>query len=175
MLGWALLGLASVLSLVAIGYVIGLAVSSPGSADVAVPGKRPSTCAEFCLAWQTSRIAVCNAQNDLRAARAWETTSGQIYLGLLAAAAAFLAASAVAAAIPILGPGIAAALLSAAATLLASAVTMGGVFLGAASAVLTKENELSNRRNEELAARVKVFENCSEAEAATCLATPAPC
>jgi hypothetical protein len=167
-------GVAAVAAFMLTGYLIGLAVSTPG--EVRPPaGGTPSTCAEFCSAWQTSRVAVCNAQNDLRAALAWETTTRQAYLNLLAGAAVLVAASAVAAAVPIFGPGIAAALLSAAATLLASALTMAGVYLGAASAVLTKQNELSKRQNEEQLARLKVFENCPAAEAAACLATPAPC
>ena len=98
-------GVAAVAAFMLTGYLIGLAVSTPG--EVRPPaGGTPSTCAEFCSAWQTSRVAVCNAQNDLRAALAWETTTRQAYLNLLAGAAVLVAASAVAAAVPIFGPGI---------------------------------------------------------------------
>jgi hypothetical protein len=67
-------GVAAVAAFMLTGYLIGLAVSTPG--EIRAPGGgAPSTCAEFCSAWQTSRSAVCNARTDLRAAQAGQVRS----------------------------------------------------------------------------------------------------
>jgi hypothetical protein len=172
---WALLGFGAVAVLVGIGFAIGYAVSTPGRANLQVPSTTPTTCADFCAAWQSSRIDVCNADADAKSAKD-VVDAMQKTIGYLSAAATVSLVAAVAAAlIPFIGGAISATLFSAAATLLATVVVLVGVMAGAAFAWIQKMNEATAARNAETAARLAVFENCSQAEAATCMAMPAPC
>jgi hypothetical protein len=173
-MGWAALIIGGALVFVAAGYVIGLTVSTPGEIRAPARGD-PSTCAEFCLAWERSRAALCGARSNLAAAIAFADQCWNVFVATLAAAAALTAASVAAAFIPFFGPAIAAALATAAGTLIATAVALDYVYLGAVAAIATKQSELGARENEVQAARMKVLENCPAAEAAMCLATPAPC
>jgi hypothetical protein len=173
-MGWVALIVVGALAVVATGYVIGLAVSSPG--EIRSPaGGDPNTCADFCLAWERARAALCGARSNLAAARAFADQCWNAWLMALATAAALTAASVAAAFIPFFGGAIAATLSAAALTAMGTAVTLYAVWLGAALAVVTKQNELGNRENEVQAARLKVLENCPADEAARCLAAPAPC
>lgn len=171
---WTFLILVGAIATIGVGYVIGLLVSSPGEIRAPAPGD-PSTCADFCMAWERSRAALCGARSNLAAARAFADSCWNAWLAALATAAALTAASVAAAFIPFFGPAIAAGLAAAAATAMGTAVALYLVWLGAELAVVTKQNEFGNRENEVQAARLKVLENCPADEAARCLATPAPC
>jgi hypothetical protein len=54
-----------------IGAVVGTLIASPGTAEIAPPGKDPKVCAEFCSAWQRRRITLLNAIADVKAAWDW--------------------------------------------------------------------------------------------------------
>ena len=91
-MGWAALIIVGALAVVATGYIIGLAVSSPG--EIRSPaGGDPNTCADFCMAWERSRAALCGALSNLAAARAFANSCWNAWLAALATAAALTAAS----------------------------------------------------------------------------------
>ncbi len=160
--------------LVGVGYLIGLAASSPGSATIQTGAPPTEACAKACADWRMARMAVCGARAELASAISFRDSAYMLWLGVLGSALAMTAAASAAQFIPIVGVAIAAALFSAAATLLATAAILGGVYAGAAAAVLTKQNELNKRDVEEQLARLKVRETCSQAAADACLNSP-PC
>src|SRR5262245_56609003 len=138
-MGWAALGLVGFLAFVAAGYVIGLAVSTPGEIRAPAPGD-PSACADFCLAWERTRSALCIAKSNLAAADAFADQCWNAWMAAVTRAAAFTAASVAAAFIPFLGPAIVTTLASTAATLWAIVVALLAVYLGARAAVTTKRS-----------------------------------
>ena len=161
-------------ALVFVGYLMAGAASSPGDADLTIR-PAPQNCAQFCMAWQASRMAVCTASAALTAARSWYNT---VATNLAAAAAAFavaLAAATAAALIPLLGPVIAGILFGVSATLLAGVVTLTGMLAGASAMVLQRQGALIGALDAETKARQAVRDNCTSAEVATCFAMPAPC
>src|SRR5215831_4995075 len=95
--------------------------------DLQIPSTTPSTCADFCAAWQSSRIDVCNADADAQSAKVFVDTLQKMIATSTAAAAVLLGAATAAAFIPFIGGAIAATLFSAAATLLATVVVLVGV------------------------------------------------
>ena len=173
--GVVFLGVVATGGLVLVGYGIAMLLSGRSDSDLTINPKAPQNCADFCAAWQSSRSAVCRAQRELAAAQSMYNTAVTMFAAATAAYTAALAAAVAATYIPFIGPVIAAVLFSAAFTLLAAVVTLLGVIAGAAAAVLDRKGDLSGANNEEQAARTKVIDNCTSAEAATCLATPAPC
>lgn len=174
-MGFALIGAAAVLGLLATGYIIGIAVSSPGRAGDTAPTKTPKTCDDFCNAFQMARMDFCSAQGDWRSAQSFADSLQQLYLGALAAAAAALAAAIALSFVPFVGPALAAVLFSASATLSASAITLLGVWGGAVYAALQKQIAMEDARKAMNAAAQDVIDHCPAAKANACLATPSPC
>jgi hypothetical protein len=158
-----------------IGYVISTYITTPGEAVIQEPSKTPSACAEFCAAWERSRLRRCLSWAALKAAYQYMKSLESIYYALLAAAAALFAAAAAAAYIPFIGAAVAAGIFAAATTAAAAAAVVFGLWIGALVDVANKVDEDRARALEEALARLAVFENCSPAEAAACLASPKPC
>ena len=153
-------------ALVFIGYL--MAGGASGAQSDVAQKPAPQNCAQFCMAWQSSRMDVCTASTELIAARAWYNT---VATNLAGAAAAFAAP----ALIPLLGPAIGMVLIGAAATALAVVVTLTGVLAGASAIVLQKQGKFIGALDAETKARQAVRDNCTSAEVATCFAMPAPC
>jgi hypothetical protein len=167
---FVLLGIAGTLAVLATGFAAGYFLSGPAATGDIV-GQSPTTCSDFCKAWQSTRVDVCNAVMALANAQAIADNLAKA-AGALAIAAAALAATALA-----LGwvPGLGPALVSAAITAAASATAAAALAAGAGVAALQRGNELASARNAETAAKLKVFENCTGEALANCLAMPAPC
>ena len=167
---WALLGVAATAGLIAVGFVIGY--SATGSVGFVIgPSSTPSTCSDFCTAWQMSRAAVCSAVSSLQSAQAIADTLAKV-AGALAAAAIAAAVLAVAGGwIPFVGPTLVAASITAAAT----ATTLAAVAAGAGANALLMGKQLTDAQNAETAARLSVFEHCTGDALTQCLAMPAPC
>jgi hypothetical protein len=161
-------------ALVFIGYL--MAGGASGAQSDVAQKPAPQNCAQFCMAWQSSRMDVCTASTELIAARAWYNTVATNLAGAAAAFAVALAAAfAAPALIPLLGPAIGMVLIGAAATALAVVVTLTGVLAGASAMVLQKQGKFIGALDAETKARQAVRDNCTSAEVATCFAMPAPC
>ena len=161
-------------ALVFVGYLMAGAASSPADSELTIK-PAPQNCAQFCMAWQASRMAVCTASAALTAARSWYNTVATNLAAAAAAFAAALAAATAAALIPLLGPVIAGILFGVSATLLAGVVTLTGMLAGASAMVLQRQGAFIGALADEAKARSAVMSSCTSAEVATCFAMPAPC
>ena len=170
MAGLIVAGILTTGGLILLGYLYAMSRSTSGRAELP-PTKSPTTCDEFCTAWQNSRSSVCSAKMELQSAQDWFDTCGKTYMAA-AASAAILSAIALASTFI---PFVSAAAASAAGVAVAAMVTALGAMLGAAGAVATKQSQLTEANNAESAARLNVFENCTGDALATCLAMPPPC
>jgi hypothetical protein len=166
--------LGGMLVLVAIGYVIGLGISPAGSATITVGAPTGNACTDACTAWRTARLALCAARGALAAAISYRDSIFMAWMGVLTAALSFTAAASAAQFIPAVGAAIAAGLFSLAATLLATAAVLGGLYGGAVSAVITRQDDLNKRAGEDGTAVTAVLAACPAATAAACLSMP-PC
>ena len=160
--------------LVGIGYVAGMTVSASGQVSDASPPP-PKTCAEFCMAWQMSRLDVCSAKSDLASAVAFFNACQQASNTAALAALAATAAATAAAWIPIFGAAIAGVLFIVASVLVAAAASAYSLMIGAGIAMAIRASALNDAETAEMGARAKVMSACSGTELANCLAMPAPC
>jgi len=169
---WILLGIGGTAALLAVGFAIGYALSGPtATGDITSPGEPPTSCSDFCKAWQAARLDVCSAVTALANAQAVADTLVKA-AGALAIAAAALAAAAIALGwVPFAGPALVAASVTAAATATTAAATAAGAGLAA----LQRGNELAAARAAETTAKLQVLEHCTGDALANCLAMPAPC
>jgi hypothetical protein len=181
---WVALGIATLVTVAVVGYLIGLAVSSPGEVSPATSGD-PRSCDQFCTIFQAARGKVCMAQSNLAAAAAFFATC-QAAANSAAAVAAALAAISIAAAlaaastawIPIVGASaaaFAAIAAAAAATAAGVAATAYALMAGAGVAMTQKQSDLNNAQNAQSMAAMDVMSHCSAAQAAACFAMPGPC
>ena len=161
-------------ALVFVGYLMAGAASSPADSELTIK-PAPQNCAQFCMAWQDSRMAVCTASTALTAARSWYKTVATTLADAAIAFAAALAAATAAILIPLLGPPIAEILFGVSATLLAGVVTFTGMLAGASAMVLQRQGAMIGALDAETKARQAVRDNCTSAEVATCFVMPPPC
>src|SRR5262249_29414582 len=107
---WFALGLATFVGLVALGYWIGLGGGSSNT-TITLPGGTTTAdgCQKACMAWQSSRMDVCTAQANLKAAQDWFNTCGEVYKNATIAAELATAAALLVTWIPFVSTAAAAA------------------------------------------------------------------
>ena len=168
---WVAIGILGTAALVATGFLAGYIYSGSSAGASGIIGDNPTTCDDFCKAWQGARLDTCAAVNALASAQAFADTLAKA-AGAAALAAAVAAAIALAGGwIPFLGPTLVAASITAAATAFTAAMAAAG----AGTAALQRGNELASARAAENTAKLNVFAHCSGAALTNCLAMPAPC
>ena len=170
---WVVLGVATFATLAAAGYLIGVAVSSPGVASRDLP--TPSNCDDFCNVWKQARGMVCIAQSNLASAASWYNSCQQLFYAAAAAAAVAIAIATAASFIPFIGPAIAAPLFAAAGIAASLAASMYAMMMGAGLALTQKQSELNNAQNAAAMAAMDVSSHCARDAASACFASPPPC
>jgi hypothetical protein len=90
-MGWIALGILGTAALVLTGFLAGYIASGSSASASGIIGDNPTTCDDFCKAWQGARLDTCAAVNALASAQAFADTLAK------AAGAAALAAAAAAA------------------------------------------------------------------------------
>ena len=159
-------------------YVIGQAVGTRGSIPTITPGENTTdleSCWAACQQWSLRRVERCNAERDEASAQARVSSFRASFLAVVAALTAAIIAAAQVAAIPIIGPAAAAALLAVAAALVASAAYLLGVLQAAINDLAIKAAAAQGARTAETRAYELMLQKCPPEEVAKCLAMPAPC
>lgn len=155
-------------------YLLGRFVLGTGANPPTIsPGSNSDqeTCNQHCSQLRNRRQEKCNREEDEKTARARaDALRGQLWAAV-GTAGGLIAAAATAAAIPLVGQGIAAGLLAAAAVFLAIAAVLAGE-LGAAEADLAEKAAAAQAARAAEAEAVRLFgEKCPPEEIEKCLRT----
>jgi hypothetical protein len=138
-------------------------VSTPGT-----PGDCATACSNFIRLRDQTRaataaVATAQALHDAKAKEYWSVVG--IHLALVAAVA-------VAAGVPIIGPLLAAAMLASVAALVLFSLVLLGQLVGLLQNLINAQSALGRLRAAEADALAQLRQACSEAEVAMCMAQP---
>jgi hypothetical protein len=161
---------------IAAAVIGGLAVGGQDKPSSVDSGPAPaSNCAEACGIWRTRAAETCRAVEQTRLKQDAADATERSYWAALAAHLALAAAAVAAAFIPIVGQAIAIALGAAAAVAAAFAAGLFGKWQGELAQANAARREEGAARARQESARTDLTKQCSEAEAAACLASATTC
>jgi hypothetical protein len=132
------------------------------------PGDCATACSNFIRMRDQTRaataaVATAQALHDAKAKEYWSVVG--IHLALVAAVA-------VAAGVPIIGPLLAAAMLASVAALVMFSLVLLGQLIGLLQNLINAQSALGTLRKAEADALAQLRQSCSEAEVAMCMARP---